>query len=192
MRSVKDLTEASIEASNISYTPGDDETLINPMAGVKPRNWSNARSGYVAPGAVEHIKTAPSLPEAVAQVAEDALLTFEREESLNVPPALAAGAIHGVVKQFGVGAMTENAFAADAPGVEILESDDDAPVPESGKSWEDAGWDVVMNDGGDVTTYQIKASSKKRSRWSKKEADNLIFAVVKNGELKKFRNLTEE
>lgn len=128
-------------------------------------------------GAVEFLRGSDDFIVALAQITIDALEKFTDETGVELTGRDVKGAALGVVKQFGVGAKAEVAFAAS------LSENVVPPTPADEK----AGIDIRTESG---ETFQIKASTKKRSRWSAKEADHLIWAKVDGkGRIEKFEEI---
>ena len=86
-----------------------------------------------------------------------------------------------IIPTFTRAAVSEVRVGELQTGEIVFENDNDAPTPDSGKSWEKAGWDVVVKHDGGFTSYQVKAVSKKPSESQKKESDEMFWIPTKKG-----------
>lgn len=90
-----------------------------------------------------------------------------------------------IVPRFLRAAVSEIHAGNDVGGEVMREDNADAPTPDSGKSWEKAGWDVVVRtDKNEYTTYQVKATANKPSGSKAKEADKIYWLPCEQGEFK--------
>lgn len=171
MTDVVALTNYALAAAEHEHTCDSNAVYGNVLAD-STRGMSYNWDKHMIPSeAVNYIKSCETVAEGVARVAEHGIAElYERNPEMSgLFPNQVVGVYKTIAARFGVGAAGE-IFAE-----EWLEARGETVMP-SEEGDENRGIDVRTNEG----TYQVKTADEKRSDWSAKEAEHLIW--VKPGE----------
>lgn len=171
MIDVVELTNAALSKASRDAPCERNAAYGNVLADVTEGMSYNWDKHMIPTNAVQYIKACDTVAEGVARVAEHGISEmYERNpEMAGLFPNQVVGVYKTIAGRFGVGAAGE-VFAEG-----WLEGQGETVLP-SKEGDEDAGIDIRTNRA----TYQVKTADSKRSDWSSKEADHLLW--VKPGE----------